>query len=302
MIDFDKLLFRASANGDIMTVGKNDELTPNQIETVAEYQAKKKTEKGLTDKQATELERLIEKRDNPQLSQTVITRLIKMYSQVLGRIDEIKSKFLDKGSKQEDEAITLYSLIKKRAYFKNDIQLSNKYVCGMPDLGDGDTLLESEEIIDTKCSWSLITFLKAKFEPLNADYEWQILTYLGLVPKAKRGKIAYCLVNAPAEIIVAEKRKLLWSGDFIDPDVSPEYKLKAQQVERNHIFDLQLFIENNPNFEFDSDIENWTYDIPREERVFEVIIERDNDKINKLYKKVERCREWMKEKFKQKAS
>lgn len=297
-MDFNTLLFRASCNGDIMTAGTG-EVTDKQSETIAEYKGKDK----LTDKQRDELARLIEKRDNPTLSTTCIKRLIKMYAQVLGREEEIRSKYMEKGTRVEDDSITLYSRLKKKVFIKNVTHLTNRYAQGTPDLGDAETIQESEDVIDIKSCWSLITFLQAKFTETNSDYDAQGTTYLGLLPKAKRFTIAYCLVNAPGDMVTAEKAALKWKmPDVIDPDMHPEYKEKCKQIEINHIFDIKQFVEDNPGFAFDNELEEWTYDIPMQDRCFEIIIQRDDNKINALYKKVERCRRWLDEKFNKKAA
>lgn len=297
-MDFSTLLFRASCNGDIMTAGSG-EVTDKQLETIAEYRGKDK----LTDKQRDELTRLIEKRDNPTLSATCIKRLIKMYAQILGREEEIRSKYMEKGTRVEDDSITLYSRLKKKVFIKNVTHLTNRYVQGTPDLGDAETIQESEDVIDIKSCWSLITFLQAKFTETNSDYDAQGTTYLGLLSKAKRFIIAYCLVNAPGDMIAAEKAALKWKmPDVIDPDMHPEYKEKCKQIEINHIFDIKQFVEDNPGFAFDNDLDTWEWDIPMQDRCFEIIIQRDDNKINALYKKVERCRRWLDEKFNKKAA
>lgn len=295
MTDFDNFLFRAFCMGDILTAGAG-EITTKQLATIAEYKAKPK----LTDTQADELERLFNKRDNPMLSTTCVKRLIKMYSkEVRGREEEIRSKYMDKGTRVEQDSVTLYSRVRKILFFKNETRLSNKYVTGLPDAGSGETIQTSEEIIDFKSSWSLITFLNAKFSETNSDYEYQGLTYLALVPSAKRFRLAYCLVNSPPEIIMQEKQALKWKmPEVIDHSVDPGYIEKCKQIERNHIFDIKQFVSDCPGFDFDNDLDTWEWDIPMEERVFEFIIPRDNAKIEEIYKKVTRCRKWMTENFK----
>ena len=298
MIDFNNILFRASANGDIMTPGLG-EITEKQLLTIKEYTEKRQS-KGLTDIQSEELARLLNKRDNPILSTTCIKRLIKIFAQTMGREEEIKSKYMEKGSAVENDAITLYSRVKKVAFFKNTVRLNNKYVTGEPDCGSNENILESEEIIDFKSSWSLITFLNAKHSEVNGNYQDQGDTYMGLVPKSKRFRLVYCLVNSPGSIIQQEKKKLQWqmAGEVIDFDNSPEYKEKCKQIERNHIFDIKLFVDQNPGFDFDNDLDTWEWDIPMDKRVFEFVIERDDNRISAIYKKVERCRKWMIENFK----
>jgi len=295
-MDFTKVLFRASSNGDVMT-SSTGEITEKQLETIDKLLEKKKT-KPLTEIQDLELYTLIKKRDTPPpLSQTCIKRILKVYAQAQGREEETRSKYMEKGTVVEQDSITLDSRIRKIMIYKNEKRLENDWVSGEPDAGNHKaTILKATEIIDYKSSWSYITFLNAKFDKTNENYEWQGHTYMALVPTAKQFRLVYCLVNSPAEIIMQEKKNLKFRMyDVIDEDASPEYIEGCKQIERNHIFDLAGFTEQYPWFEFHSDVDAWTFDIPMEERRFEVIIQRDEEKIQKLYKKVERCRQWMKE-------
>lgn len=300
MIDIDKLLIRASASGEIMTPG-NGEITLTQLETIKELTEKSKV-KPLTPKQTEELMRLINKRDNPKLSGACITRLLKTVAAAMGREEEIKNKYMTKGTEVEEDTITLYARVKKVVLTKNSERFNNKYLTGEPDSSDHENIREAEEIIDFKSSWSLITFLKAKADILagdtNFDYEWQGHSYMGLLPKAKRHRVVYGLVNSPAELIVQEKKNLRFRmPEVIDPDAHPEFIEGCQQIERNHIFDMGLFRSHYPWFEFHTPEEEWVYDIPMADRIVEFVVDRDNDKIDKLYHKIERGRKWLKEEF-----
>ncbi len=290
----DEILFRASANGDIMTEG-DGVITPTQLKTIAEYEAKEK----LTENQRAELIRLRHKRDNPELSVTCKKRLVKIYAKAFhDREEDITSKYLEKGIEVEEDSMTTYARVKKKFFKKNEINLTNKFTSGTPDFfdGDSDDIMEAEEIIDVKSSWSLITFLNAKMDKkVNTDYEWQGHTYLGLIPKAKRFRLAYVLSNSPAKNILDEKRKLQFMLGVIDPEIDPEYIRLCQKIERNHIFDMELFKKHNPGFDFHNDLNEWKWDIPFEDRVHEVVIERNPEAIAKLYKKIPVCRKWIKD-------
>jgi len=269
-------------------------ITPTQLKTIAEYEAKEK----LTENQRNELIRLRHKRDNPELSTTCKKRLVKVYAKAFhDREEDITSKYLEKGIEVEEDSLTTYSRVKKKFFKKNEINLTNKFVSGTPDFFDGptDDIMDAEEVIDIKSSWSLITFLNAKMDKkTNADYEWQGHTYLGLLKKAKRFRLAYVLSNSPAKNSLDEKRKLQFMLGVIDPEVDPEYIRLCQKIERNHIFDMALFQKHNPGFDFHNDLTEWKWDIPFDKRVHEIVIERSEDAIAKLYKKVPECREWIK--------
>jgi len=299
MIDFNKILFRASSNGDIMTAGA--EVTEKQLETIEELLAKAKA-KGLTDNQRKQLSELCEKRDNPELGEVTKKRLIKVFAkEMYGREDDINSKYMEKGKAIEEDGISLFSRVKGRFYKKNDVRITNRYVSGEPDLSDTETsnIQDAEEIIDIKSSWSLITFLNSKLDKkINSNYRWQGLTYLALVPKAKQFRLVYVLVNSPAFIIDDEKRKLAWTMREISSDsVNPEYIAACCQLEKNHIFDMPLFIKQNPGYNFHNTEWKNEWDIPMVDRVHEFVIQRDEQAIDKMYKKIVRCRKYLEETF-----
>jgi len=302
-MDVNSILFRASANGDIMTKG-DGEITEIQLAKLNELQLRDSQSrtgeaKPLTDNMRDELVNLRTKRDNPELSLTCKKRLIKVFAKAFhNREEDITSKYLEKGLEVEDDSISTYCRVKKKFFKKNEINLTNKFTSGTPDFFDGesDDIMEAEEIIDVKSSWSLITFLNSKMDKkVNHDYEWQGHTYLGLIPSAKRFRLAYVLSNSPAKNILDEKRKLQFMLGVIDPDVDPEYIRLCQKIERNHIFDMELFKTHNPGFDFHHDLSEWKWDIPFKDRVHETVIERNPEAIAKLYKKVPECRKWIKD-------
>lgn len=73
----------------------------------------------------------------------------------------------------------------------------------------------------------------------------------------------------------------------------PKGTKKARQIEINHIFDLELFKDHNPGFQFDNDLSKWDYDIPLKDRVFQFKVERDESEIERLKKRIIDCREWI---------
>jgi len=118
----DEILFRASSNGDVMTKG-DGMITDIQLVKLNELQLRDKnsrTGKPLTDNMRYEMKKLIEKRDNPELSDTTKKRCIKIYANHFhGRTEDVTSKYMEKGTLVEDDAITLYSRVSKKFYKKN---------------------------------------------------------------------------------------------------------------------------------------------------------------------------------------
>lgn len=228
------------------------------------------------------------------IAATTKTHLLEVYArEKYGRVKEIKSKFLDKGNICEEDSITLLSRVSKKVYFKNDSRLINDFITGEPDLSDTSEILNCNEILDTKSSFDIHTFLSAKHSKIDPDYYWQGMSYLWLTG-ADLFTLCYCLVNSPVQTIMDEKRSLLYK---YPDDGSISYQEKhierCKMVERNHIYDLQLFIKQNPNFDFDMNINEWNGDIPMNERVHKITVSRNDKDIELIKLKVIDCRTWM---------
>lgn len=205
-----------------------------------------------------------------ELSKTAKTHLKSIYIlEKYGREKELKSKPITKGIEVEEESITLLARVMKRMLYKNDQRLSNEFITGLPDVYDGNTILESNFIIDIKSSYDLHSFIANVAEPLDRDYYYQLQGYMAL-SGAPKAYIAYCLVDTPANIIEGEKFKLLRSMDVISED-SPEFIAEAMRIEKNMTFG----------------------DIPKEERVLLFQVERNDEMISHMYSMVVKAREYL---------
>lgn len=225
-------------------------------------------------------------------SLTCQRRLVKMYREhVWGRKDSKGNQYTEKGTKVEPDSITLYSRVKKEMYVKNEERLQDDWFSGELDLFMGKSIREAEVVIDIKSSWDWTTF-PSFLDGDNKDYYAQIQTYLALTG-AKKGVIAYCLVNTPAEMILDIKKRLQWQMQVLDPDTDVDYKKACREVEKNNIYDRELFESHYPYFDFDFPKEEWTFDIPNTERVFEIEYPADDHYIDMMKQRVEECRLWM---------
>ncbi len=218
------------------------------------------------------IEELAKVKDEEILSDTCKTYLIQAYVLAkYGRVREIQTKQMVKGIISEEESIKLFAALDKQPYLKNKDRLCNDFICGTPDLYDGEDILKANEIIDIKSCWDIFTFLAKIDEPDNKNYYWQLQGYMALTG-AKIGTIAYCLVNTPESIILGEKYNLLRKMDVATED-DPDYLKEVALLEANRYFD----------------------DIPMGERMLAFSIDRNDEDIAKIYKKVVKCREFLHE-------
>lgn len=226
------------------------------------------------------------------ISKTTKTLLIELYDEkVYFRRQTINSKYLTKGLTQEDSAITLYNNLKNEFVFKNGKYFENEFVCGTPDMLTEDT------VIDIKSSWSLSTFRAAQFDVIDKNYYWQLVTYMFLTGR-KKAVLAYCLVNGLAVHISAEKKAAFWKytdliTDGSEVDNYEPYINECREIEKNHIFDRKLFLEENLGFDSDYTDKEWTFDIPEKERLHTFEFDRDETEIAKLIGQVGASRAWL---------
>jgi hypothetical protein len=279
------ILFRSSGVGHIMSEG--GAITEKQLEELAYLQGRPKP----TDNQVKKIAELVAKRDNPDLPAGVKTHLLDIFASAFyGRREEVTSKHLEKGNDREQDSITLFSRVTRCFYEKNTERIKNEYIQGEPDMFLGEDIYHAEETADTKTSWSLHTFLRSKFKPLDEMYFYQGQCYMWLTG-AKRHSVVFCLVNGTPKAILDEKFKLSRTMG----ETHPEFKQRCRQIEINHIFDMQHFMHENPGFDFDCDVNEWCFDIPMKDRIHIFSFDRDEQIIDKIRQRVIMCREWMDE-------
>lgn len=198
-----------------------------------------------------------------EISETAKAELIKIYvSEVYGRDKELTNKFVQKGLMVEEDSLTLLSRVKGRLFFKNDQRFENDFLTGEPDTIE-------PELIDIKSSWDIHTFFKAKASKLDTGYDWQIQGYMDLVEK-DYGIVAHCLIDTPDVLIETEKQRLF-------------YKMNAATVENPEYLEACEALEKEMKFG----------DIPIEQRIHQVRVDRDCEQIHRFYDRVPLLRDWL---------
>ena len=204
------------------------------------------------------------------LSETAKTNLIDIFVRnQYGRQTDITNKYVEKGLMVEEDAITLYSRVKKTFFRKNEDHLKNAFIMGTPDCFLGENINQASHIVDVKSSWDIFTFFRTKYKKMNPLYYWQLQSYMALTG-AKTAALAYCLVDTPECFLKDEKRRLLYSmGATEDNEL---YQEACKALEKQMIYQ----------------------DIPMKERVIEFEIKRNDEDIKRLYAKIAKAREYLK--------
>lgn len=285
-MDFSNILFRCSSLGYIMTepVGKNNydrwlDASATLGKTIAEYEAIKNKETITAKKKLAKIDLLTKNlkgleaiKNKIELSETCKTHLIDVYvSNKYGRNTEFHSKYTDKGNMCEEDSITLYSRVKKRFFKKNEEHLHNEFIKGTPDLYEGKSVFEADIIDDIKTSWDIYTFFRNHAKSLNMIYYWQLQGYMWL-SGAGLSRLAYCLVDTPEALIMDEERKLFWRMNAGTTE-NADYIKACEELRKTMVYD----------------------DIPMVDKVIEITIDRNNEDIDRIPKRVQECRIFLNE-------
>jgi hypothetical protein len=164
----------------------------------------------------------------------------------------------------------MLSRIDSQTYKKNDLRFTNLYLTGEPDIIVTDNG-QSVAIIDIKSSYDFATLLSNIGSPLNPLYRYQVQGYMALTG-TEYAEVCYCLVNMPQEMINSEKKRLFYALNAATED-NPEYVRQVSKLENNMTFD----------------------EVPIKERVVRFPVPYDEALIQRVYKRIDQCREWLKE-------
>lgn len=192
-------------------------------------------------------------RSGKNMGETAKTYLKELFLEIkFGIKKDVTSKYISKGLMAEESAIALYSFIKNGFYTKNDEWFKNDFISGTPDI------IEKDFLVDIKTSWDASTFPFFDAELPNKAYYYQVQGYMWLTGLNK-ASVSYCLVDTPDQLIEDEKRRLAWKMGLID-DINQDYLDACLDIDKNHTFGQ----------------------FPKEMRIKEFTIERDEDVINAI--------------------
>lgn len=205
------------------------------------------------------------------------------------RYTEVNWKALDKGNLTEESSITTVSRITKTFLKKNSEHLKNKWIKGTPDLFIGDSINDADIIRDTKSSWNLFSFMRAKNAPLNPLYYWQMQSYMDL-SNASVAFVDYCLNDTPFNLVERELKSAAYNN--AEGFNSEEDELK---IISNLVYTKEVFIEYciKRGLSLDNSIAHQFIEIPLKERHFAIQVDRNQQDIERIHARVEEAREWV---------
>jgi hypothetical protein len=173
--------------------------------------------------------------------------------QLYQRRNTFSSKYCDKGNIIEDESIEMIGQQLGLVISKNEESKENDYFTGTCDVDTGNM------IIDAKNSWSCFSFPLFDEEPKNKDYVYQLQGYMDLYGRDK-AKLVYTLINTPEKALESE----IWRY------------AKDNEITYDEAKEVIMPLHNYDN-------------IPSYLRYKEFNIERDEELIEQIKKKVKVC-------------
>ncbi len=229
-----RIFFRASSVGRLMA-GQHG-LTDKQASELDELLKRRELslddpKKALTSKMVETLSMLIERRDAPfELSQGAKTYVIEEWLRLeYGYKQLVVTDEMLKGDLCEQDGFGLLDIVFPHStHFreKNQFSKRDEYFSGTPDSVFPD-LIE-----DVKCSWDIRTFVDVTEPPTL--YEAQGQVYMHLFKRSKF-RLCYCLVNTPQVLVDNEIRRMFYR---YGQDEDNKHFLEAQeQIIKNHTFD-----------------------------------------------------------------
>lgn len=210
--------------------------------------------------------------------------------EVYGRRKLLKTDAIQKGIECETEAIFVLNKARGTNFQKSpSVKMENDWCTGSEDIDDK----ENFTTYDTKVCETFDTFPIIK-EKVDKAYWRQGQAYMWLKGENyKKHYIVKTLVNSPKWII---EQKLYYAYNNLCKKyednmeyVDAEYEAEARAIFLQHVFDKQVTINSNGVVLQLTDDEV----IPYEKRVSIILVERDDDAIEKIKQRVQECRDYL---------
>ena len=277
MKNLDEFLVGCTSLGILMS-GRSKELTEKQISTIETLQNKKTALTKLQSEQLKRLESIRDRKNDFPLSALAKKYLVRRYSRFkygkrykIRTVTEMKFSALIKGKLTEKSAKELLSEIDNCEYYSVKTSIKNEYLNGYLDILDAPTVELSSRIIEIKNCFDIVGFMLVSEKELPKSIWYQAQGYMAITDKDVC-EVCFCLCDFP-EFMINEQRKIVF--DAMCPD----------GIETDDFIKYWSTAEESMRFS----------DIPANERVFSVLVHRDDDAIQKIYERVVYCRKWLKE-------
>lgn len=275
-MDFSNLRINCNRLG-LIFAKNSDCITPGEEKRLQDLLLKEKLGK-LTETQLDRIEVLQEKKDASEphiVSRGAQTYLLYVYT--LKRYGKPEKLIIEgdinpaaaNGILKEPFVIDLVYRISGIKLYRNKKTLRNEYLHGVVDAWDSEDWESSKLVHEVKTTSDACKFFLRKRYPLSKAQYLQAQGYLALSDR-DTANVHFCLVDHH-ESVIAEQRQLLFN--YLCPDgcetarFAEEWSKKEGKLRFKHI--------------------------PDKDRIFTCPVARNDEVIDKIYKKVKDCRKWL---------
>lgn len=232
------------------------------------------------------------------------------------RTKRMENKYVKKGRAVEPASVVAYGEFRGEEFEKNTERVYNEYLTGETDIDEADNEGGVEVVTDIKSSYDIDSFEDNRDEDAKKANYGQLQGYCAL-KNAKRGRVANVLVDNDFTLIddALKQEQYKWPAADLEGFDLPKWRVV--QILRDHIFTDEGFLNYLVNhttsiltmaeyetllagahFDLDLQREFDTFvEIPLDERVIEVEVDRDEEYIAAVYKAVEECRQYLEETY-----
>lgn len=253
-------------------------VSEKEVKRIKDLQLKESVKGTLTEGEYERLEKLQEKQkySDPHTvgigaqSYLLFLYSLKKYGQPAKIIsDSFVEPSASNGILKENYAIKLLEEHCAIKIYRSKARIKNEYLLGIPDAFDDEDWTRSKFVHEIKTTSNRIKFLNKKRYPLTIHNFLQLQGYMALTRK-KKAAIHHCLVDFP-EVTIEEQRKRLF--DYLCTD----------GYETSRFLEAWSDAEKKLRFS----------EMKPETRIFSCFVDRDERIVNKIYKRVQVCRDWL---------
>lgn len=251
-------------------------------------------------------------KDVPTLSKEFRNVLKTMAIEIrYGRRKRMDNKYLKKGRAVEDASIALYSELKGEFYENNKIRKSNKWFTGEWDVEELDGEAKVDAVKEFKSRYDIDSFEDNRDEDAQKKEEAQLMGYMDILD-CNRGSLVNVLTNNDFGLIGDEIRREAFSYKPEELDGFDIPMVRLIEIAKDSLFDYDGFkgflalhigtygverleagaAEEGVQKMFDSFVE-----VPLEERVIEIEVERDDAFLDAVKVRIQEGRQWLAMKY-----
>lgn len=305
-----EILFRPSELSKIMASARGKSNREKYDEMVSTLEAKRTEYTELKNKETKKAETIQERiakleneiqvaenlKDLPHLSEGTKTHLRKKMIEIkYNRRKEIENKFMTKGKDCEEEAITLYSILKGRVFENNKDRVNNDYYSGEIDLAWRNKKGEITEISDIKNSWDVFTFFDNE-DDIKGSNKWQGIAYMDLHPTVEKYHIANVLVDNTHDAILQELYRESYKWKDGETPTWKELEVIKGHVYTQKEFDKFIHLRGcGPTDDKAKKVYESFVEMPAEERLIEHTFTREEieQDLQKARTRIDECRKYL---------